>query len=669
MSSDSARTVRSFCRICTSVCGILVDLDGQQVIHVRGDRDHPRTQGYTCPKGRALPQMHHHPDRIDRPMMRVDGILTPTTWHECLDDLAVRLRSIIDRHGPESVGIYFGTGLGMDAAGYRVAQGLHAAIGTPAKFSPLTIDGTAKVLVSDLVGGSAALSGRPDYDSARFVVLLGSNPVVSHGHTVAMANPKGYLRELTQRAQLWVIDPRRTETARMATGHLAPRPGTDHAVLAFLIRELLDHGADRDFLSRHTSDSAALAAAVAPFTLEHTARLCDVAEVELTALLAAIRVAGRIAVETGTGITMSANGNVAQWLSWALMAVTGSLNRPGGYWFHPGFGYQLESFELPISPAEGTFGAGIRSRPDAQSILQEWPCAVLPDEIDAGNIRALLNLGGSLVTAFPDAGALVPALEKLEVFATIEIIGNETTALSTHVLATKDQLERADMTLWDILLPRVAAQHTPAVVEPVGDRRSAWWVLAELGRRLGHSLVDVSGGEPTDDAMLAGVGAGARVPYDDLVARGNVEVAHELPAAWVDDHVARLGGWRLAPRVLVDQLAAAQPPADLVFVPRRQRTRLNSQFEYLGAPAEVLVHPDDAALAGVVDGNPVTVRSDRGDVVGIACVDSSIRRGAVSIPQGHAHGANVNRLTDKDDIDPVTGMAHYSGVPVTLTPG
>ena len=104
------RTVRSFCRVCTSVCGILVDVEGDEVVRVRGDQDHPFSHGYTCAKGRALPQMHHHPDRLERPLMRVDGELRPTTWEACLDDLGARLRTIIDRHGPESVGIYFGSG-------------------------------------------------------------------------------------------------------------------------------------------------------------------------------------------------------------------------------------------------------------------------------------------------------------------------------------------------------------------------------------------------------------------------------------------------------------------------------------------------------------------------------------------------------------------------------
>jgi anaerobic selenocysteine-containing dehydrogenase len=128
-----------------------------------------------------------------------------------------------------------------------------------------------------------------------------------------------------------------------------------------------------------------------------------------------------------------------------------------------------------------------------------------------------------------------------------------------------------------------------------------------------------------------------------------------------------MGGWRLAPKLLVDQLAALEPPASLVFVPRRQRKKLNGQLDFLGEPPEILIHPDDGAAAGVVSGHKVTVRSANGELTGIAKVDDSIRRGAVSIPHGH-HAANVNHLTNKDDIDVVTGMVRYSGIAVSLHP-
>jgi anaerobic selenocysteine-containing dehydrogenase len=415
----------------------------------------------------------------------------------------------------------------------------------------------------------------------------------------------------------------------------------------------------------------ALSVAVQPFTLEHTAALADVAEADLLRLCEAVRAAECVAVETGTGVTMTAErANVTQWLAWVLMILTGAMNRPGGTWFHPGFAYQLETFGefLPVTPIEGAFGPGPRSRPEAQAFINEWPCAVLPDEIAAGNIRALINVGGSLVTSFPETGKLIPALHNLEVFATTEIINNETTELATHVLPTKDPLERPDITIHDILSSHVSVQYSPAVVAPVGERRSMWWVFAELGRRLGYDLGNLGNPDTsTDDDVLSVLLAGARTGFDKVAAVGWAEAPRELPAAWVDEHVARMGGWRLAPPLLVDQLAALEPPAPLVMVPRRQRRKLNGQLDFLGEAPEILIHPDDGAAAGVMTGQRVTVRSASGELTGIAKVDDSIRRGAVSIPHGH-HVANVNRLTNKDDIDVVTGMVRYSGIPVSLHP-
>ncbi len=661
------RTVRSFCRVCTAVCGILVDVAGDEVVRVRGDEEHPFSHGYTCPKGRALPRMHHHPARLERPLVRVDDALEPTTWDDCLDDLATRLARVIERDGPEAIGVFFGSGVGMDAAGYRTAEALYAALGTRARFSPLTIDGTAKVLVSHQVGGFPGLNPHVDAAHARLVVYVGVNPVVSHGHTSAMPDPVTALRRLRERADIWVVDPRRTETARLATRHLAPRPGTDYAVLAFLVRELLRDGAASLSAAGRTVGADELASAVAPYTLERAAEVAGVAEAELSELLDGVRRAGRVAIVTGTGVTMSNAANVTQWLAWALMIVTDSMNQPGGVWFHPGFGHQLESFELPVLPPDALFGPGPSTRPAARAFLGEWPCAVLADEIRAGTIRAVLNLGGHLVTAFPDANALVPALRSLDVLATIEIIANDTTALSTHVLPTKDQLERPDVTLWDFLMPRVAGQYTPAIVDTVGDRRATWWVLGELARRLGHRLPIVDAGDLDDEAVLRRITNGARCAFEDLAAAGWVERPYELPAEWVERHLERLGGWRLAPPLLVDQLATLAPPAPLVLVPRRQARHLNSQLDFLGERTEVIVHPADAAAAAVGDGDAVVVRSARGELEGVVKVDASVRAGTVSVPHGH-QSANVNRLTCDQDIDVTTGMAHYSGIAVSLHP-
>ncbi len=200
MESPTAKSTshRTHCKICTNQCGVVVDVEGDQIVKVRGDFDHPLSKGYTCPKGRALAGYHHNPQAITQPMMRIDGRLTPVSWDACLDDLAARLRTVIDRHGANAVGFYFGSGLGMDASGYRLADTFYKAMtgegGAPPKFSPLTIDGTAKVLVACLVGGFPGLGPRTDDANVDMLLYVGSNPMVSHGHNTGMFNPAGPIR-------------------------------------------------------------------------------------------------------------------------------------------------------------------------------------------------------------------------------------------------------------------------------------------------------------------------------------------------------------------------------------------------------------------------------------------------------------------------------------------
>jgi anaerobic selenocysteine-containing dehydrogenase len=431
-------------------------------------------------------------------------------------------------------------------------------------------------------------------------------------------------------------------------------------------------------LASRVVDVESLSAAVEPFDAARAAQISGVSAAELGDLLASVRKAGRLAVETGTGVTMSEGANLTQWFAWVLMILTDSMNRPGGTWFHPGFNAPMDAAPLPIITEP--FGPGPTSRPELPSFVGDWPCAALPDEINAGNIRAFVNLGGSMIRSFPDANVLAAALKKLEAFVTFEIIENETTALSTHVMPTKGQLERPDFALWDFLSPRVDGQYAPASIGAIGDRRAAWGMLSELIRRMGYEppagLPQDDRAPGADDAVLATLMPYARCSFEELAQQRYVEVAApELPAAWVDDHIARLGGWRLAPQVLVEQLAAVsrvhlaagEGPAPLRLIPRRQRRHVNAQLLFLGDVSDVLLNPEDAAALGVGDGQLVTVRTEAGEIRAKARLDAKVRTGVVSIPHGHVD-ANVNLLTSIRQVDPVTGMARYSGVPVSVEP-
>lgn len=673
MTSPPVETKRTYCRVCITQCGLVVDVAGDQILKVRGDKEHPLTAGYTCPKGRATGEIHHLEGAITRPMMRKDGALVEVGWDEALGDVAAKLRSTIDAYGPNSVAINYGSGLGLDSSGYAMEDAFYRALGTPPKFSPLTIDGTVKTMLATAMAGFP-LNPKTDYDNVELLIYVGTNPVVSHAHNTGMFDPVTWIRSVAKRGEVWTIDPVRTQTARLSTRHIAAYPGKDYAILAWVVRELIDGGPCTP--KQPVTGLPELRAALDGYDRAKAAEIAGVSEQELEDLLAAVRRKGRVATETGTGITMSAGANLTQWFAWLIMVLTGSMNEKGGAWFHPGFLQQYEDWELPVLD---TFTPGSNVRPDVKGIVGDWPCAVLPLEIEAGNIRALFNFGGSMLRTWPDTNALKAALPKLDLHVDVEIVHNELTPLCTHVLPTKDPVERAELTRWDTLNWNVSLQYTPPLVEPTGERRSAWWVISQFMRRAGLRVPDWvpddDREEGADDFMLAQLMKRARCSFQDLKAAQYVEFPLEFPAPWVEQHFERIGGWRLAPQELIEQWydmrdadeAALGKPRPLVLSPRRQVKKLNAQLSFMGEPADVFLHPDTAAAHGIADGQKVRVHNQRGEITVTAKVDPGMRKGVCSIPHGHLH-ANVNHLTSTDDVDPLGGMALYSGVPIEIEP-
>jgi anaerobic selenocysteine-containing dehydrogenase len=662
---------KSFCRICTAVCGIVVETqdDGSRVLKVRGDIEDPLSGGYTCSKGRALPEMHHRADRLLHPEMRIGGELREVGWDEALDDLAAKLAGIIAESGPDAVGFFVGGGCYMDAGAYKMSRLLPRALKTRSVYSDMSVDVISKFLVPELMLGVGGLMNRPDHGRTKLIVYAGTNPLVSHGHTSMLNSPTARMREFTADGEVWVLDPRRTETAAKATRHLQTRPGGDYAVFAYLIRELLRDGADRDYIAAHTQGVELLAAAVEPFELEYAAAASGLQSQELMDFLAAARRAGRLSIETGTGISMSHSANVTQWLSWALMVITGSLDREGGSWVNPGFLHQLDRLEMPLAPETGWNLPGPRSRPELPSIAGEYPCAAMADEIEAGNLRALINLGGNLVTCMPQTDRTVAALQKLDVLATVEVQHSATTAISTHALPSKDQLERADLSFGiDVSFPSVATLYTPPAARPLGEVRSFWWILAQIGKRLGFDAwPGLDADQSSDEDMLARILADARETFEMGDTVRYVE-AEDRAIGWLHTYVENIGGWRLAPPSLVEQLGRMKAPLPpLVMISRREHHHCNSRiFTQRDRPA-IFVNPLDAAAAGLAEGDLAKVGSVHGEIEGAVAIEAGLRRGVLQVPHGWEGRHNVNIITGVTDVDPLTGMPRYSGLPVTLT--
>ena len=656
----------SFCRICAAACGIVVAVDGGRVQRVRGDLDHPVSRGYTCSKGRGLPEWHHGSSRLDQP--RVRG--TVTTWDHLLSDLATTLGAGIDRAGADAVGLYLATGLAYDAAGQVAASQWLPAIGSRSFFTAVTVDNAPVLVAAELVTGQPMLNPVWDPDKPGLLVLVGTNPVVSHGYGTAFADPIRRIRDYRRRGgEVWVLDPRRTETCAIADEHVPIRPGSDIAVLGAIARALLVHGGDADELATHCEPAAVdrLRDALARFSTERAADAAGVDHSAIVRLVDAVRAhPGRVAVMCGTGVTMSRDGVVAEWLRWVVLILSGSLDRDGGMRFNRGAINHLRASRPKDRSSRASAAPLAASRPELPRVLGQLPAVAIADEIEAGNLRALLVAGGNPITACPEPDRMRGALTMLDVLAVVDVQENELTKLATHVLPATGQLERADLTLAELTAVRSGLQATGAVVAPVAQRKPVWWMLASLARLMG---VDLLGGvDPdalTDEMFLSGLLARAPLTAADVFAAGphGIDVPHEY--GWVRAELLPGGRWNIAPNEMLERLAMVKDPADeIVVVPRREMGWSNS-VRYGGAGLEAVAQVNSADLPdGAI---AVALRSEHGEVTVSATADDRVRPGVVSVTHGRAAQSPGRLTSSRVDVDPLTTMPRASGVPVTIT--
>ena len=666
---------RSFCRICAAACGIVVTVDGDQVVQVRGDADHPVSRGYTCTKGRGLPEWHHRASRLNRPRLR--GI--EVGWDIVLDDLARALQATTTAHGPDAIALYLATGLAYDSAGQIAAAQWLPSIGSRSFYTAVTVDNAPVLVAAELVTGYSMLNPIWDPTAPGLLLLVGTNPVVSHGYGTAFPDPIRHLREYRRAGgRVWVLDPRRSESAALADHHLAVRPGSDVAVLAAIANALIGEGANIEELTTacDPADVTALRGALKPFTAERAARAAGITTDTVDDLITAVRAhPGRLAIMCGTGVTMSTDGVVAEWLRWVLLILTGSLDREGGMRFNRGAINRLRrardrSGTSPAPPEPpGPQRIGARSRPELPRVLGQLPAVAMADEIETGLLHTLVITGGNPITAFPEPDRMRAALRSLDTLVVIDVMDSELCDLATHVLPATGQLERADVTLAELTAVRSGLQATRAVVEPVADRRPVWWMLALLSQRLGVEAL--GGADPqsvTDEDYLCGVLAHSPLDADAVFDSGprgmNVPVEH----GWVRNTLLTNGRWNIAPAVMLERLGAhLDPGPGLVLAPRREMAWSNS-VRYGGKGDEPLarLHPVDANAADVARGDRVTITSEHGTVTTTVEVDPNVCEGVVSLTHGHAAQSPGRLTSSRVGVDPLTTMPQASGVPITI---
>ncbi|MFI1915447.1 molybdopterin-dependent oxidoreductase [Nocardia sp. NPDC020380] len=722
----STRELPTYCRICEPLCGLIATVEDGKLVRLRADKDHPLSRGNACPKGIAFTEIQNDPDRVLHPLRRAkDGSFERVSWETALDEIGDRLRGVIAEHGRGSLGWYFGNPSSFSYShtlwmlGFQLAAGLHHV------YSAGSQDVNNRFVASALLYGSPTSVPVPDLDRTDFLLMIGANPVVSHGSVMSVPRVREKLTAITKRGgRVLVVDPRRTETARLFE-HVGVRPDTDAWLLAALLQVIFDEGLeDSRAVQRQAAGVLELRTAVARFTPESTAPITGLEPDRVRALARDLARAESAAVYGRTGTCLGRHATLVAFLIDALSLVTGNLDVPGG----SVFGKELVAVS-ELNARLGLVGYGRqRSRiGDFPDVLRTFPAAVMAKEMTTpgpGQLRALFTSAGNPISSVPNGRELAAAMASLDLFVSIDIYVNDTNRLADYILPATTFLERDDIPLpFTALSPTPYTQYTERVVEPYGEAREEWRIIDDLATRIGvqpfmigpHLLgravsalrrrVPAAHVRPTptllvDLALRTG-------PYGDLfgLRRGGLSlrmlrrhphgvVLADSIATGVLPKVVQHKGGRVqlaSPEIITELEALTAPAADPGFPLRVIGMReLKSHNSWMHNVEPLMrgdrehaarIHPKDAAVAGISDGARCRVTSPHGSIEVTARLTDEMVEGTVAIPHGWGHrggwqranaagGANVNDLmsTDLADIERLAGMSHLNGVAIRLDP-
>ncbi|WP_295530105.1 molybdopterin oxidoreductase family protein [Novosphingobium sp. Chol11] len=682
------------CHICEANCGVLVETEGRPgsrvVLSIKGDPDNPLSRGHICPKATALEDLQNDPDRLRRPQKRIGNAWHEISWETALREIGTRTRAILARD-PASSATYIGNPNAHSYGNALNAHHLTKALGTKNQFSASTVDQMPHHVANLRMYGHAGMFGIPDIDRTQTLIIIGGNPMASNGSVWTVPDFRNRVRALKARGgQLVVIDPRRTETAKIADRHLFIHPSTDLYFLIALLKAVLarqpaapiaDYITGLDevaaLLGRFDDETCCAAAGVSPVAVDW---LAD----RLTSGPAALY--GRL------GIATQRRGTLNAWLIALINIAAGQLDREGGTVFPVP---ALDTLAMLPRGSMGKYTSRVSGHPSA---LGEFPAAALAEEIETegpGQIKALFVVAGNPVLSTPNGPRLDAALATLDLMVSVDMYRNATSRRAHYILPPTGPLERDHYGLF--LLPmavrNVAVYSQPTFEKEDPAARHDWEILRALAEAISGKPVQ----EPTPREALDGLLQSG--PY--AVSLAEVEAAPSgldfgPPQAGVLPGRLRSDDQTVTCAVpsFLEALAAVELPqalsseGKLTLIGRRHVRTNNSwlanSHRLTKGPERctLMIHPGDAAMLGIDDGAMATVRSISGAVTLRAEVTDDMMPGTVSIPHGWGHdlpgmamavarahaGVSVNALTESAALDPLSGNAALSGVQVEIEP-
>lgn len=479
-SPKTRHTETTACILCSRNCGLRVDIEGHKFTKIHGDEEHPVSKGYLCQKAARLEYYQNHDDRLQYPLKRQpDGSFVRVSWDEALTDIAERLVKIREKHGGDAFAFVGGGGQGNHLGGAYASQ-LLAAMKSRFAYNSLGQEKTGDFWLNGRLFGHQTCHTTEDVEHSDYVLFIGTNPFQAHG----IANARDTLRDLRKdpKRTMVVIDPRRTETAKLADIHLQLRPGTDaylmSAILAIIVREGLH---DREFIRLHCTGFEALEKALQDIPIQEYVERADVplAEVEKVARGFARAHAGCVRIDLGIQHTLHTTLN--GYLEKLLYLVTGNFGRRGGNNLHsflvPILGHTDERTKKKGKPLKRT------ARHQMHPIAGIYPPNILPDEIEhegENRVRAVFVDSVNPLLSYADTAAYERAFKKLELLVVVDVTMNETARLAHYVLPAASQFEKWEATGFNLEFPENAFHLRHPLFPPLGET----WPEPEIYTRL-----------------------------------------------------------------------------------------------------------------------------------------------------------------------------------------
>ena len=480
-SAATTRTVPTQCTLCEAHCGVLVTVEDDRVARIEGDPDDVLSQGYICPKGTALADLHHDPERLRRPVRRVGDGWEEVSWDEAFDLVGRNLRRTQREHGRDAIGMYYGNP-SVHSPGVLNAILLRMVLLTRHAWSASSADQFPQEHVAHRMFGSNVVIPVADIDRTEHLVILGANPAVSNGSLSTMPDARGRIRAVRDRGgEVVVVDPRRTETARLADEHVAVVPGGDvHLLLGMLHTMFADGLPVPDHLRGHLTGWDELRALAGAWSPEDAAPLAGVDAATIRRMAREFAAADRALLYARIGVCHQVTGTLVHWLVNAVNAATGNLDRPGGQMFaRPPIDAMKLLRLLPTGPNRWTDRSG-----QYRSFRLELPTAVLADSIlepGDGQVRAMITHAGNPVLSVSGGDRLDEAFASLDFHVAIDMYVTETSRHADVILPPVSQLERDEFDLvFPALQVRNAARYNQRVFDPPPDGKDDWEILARL---------------------------------------------------------------------------------------------------------------------------------------------------------------------------------------------